>query len=204
VRSGLTRSAAIPASHAALEPDLPIGTDLEFEAELVLDEEVYWVDDPGIIIEALDHGESVPQMEGLRVTGDLAGTPGPTHPLSPPVNPWDPGAEPQDAADREDFVERFRTEWETLGRELADSVADLLPVGVEPVVPGHAPPPPVVGAAERMMSPDAAELAARLERLADQLRMHGTDAIAVARNAADPVEAAIAAALAGLLVGHDG
>ena len=200
VTSGLTRGVAIPASHAGMEPDLPFLTELELEAELVLDEEVYWVDDPGVVIEALDHGESIPQVEGLRVTGDLSDVHATAHPVSPPINAWDLGAEPREAAEREEQVERFRTEWEALGRELADSVDDLLPGTVEPPVPDRAPPPLVVaGAIGRTVTPDPAELANRLERLADQLRMHGTDAIAAARAAADPVEAAIAAALAGLL-----
>jgi hypothetical protein len=47
--------------------------------------------------------------------------------------------------------------------------------------------------------PDPAALAAQLERLADRLRMHGSHALDESRDAANPMEAAVAAVLASLL-----
>lgn len=141
---------------------------VEPEAEIVLEDEAYWIDEPEAIVEALGHGETVMPVEGLTPVGDLTGD---AEQAVPVIEALDLDVEPWAESEFVEFEEE----------------------------PTPGPDAGARAAGEAAAGPDTAELANRLERLADQLRMHGRDALADAESRGDRIEAALAAALAGLL-----
>lgn len=246
VRSGLVRPLVAPAEPVpdaapegvrGLQPlaqpltreeasSLPVATwsDVAPEAaetELVLEDEVFWVDDPDAVVDALDHGDAVAPIEGLTVAGDVAGTEPQPSPDEPPVHAWDLSS-PRTPTDAEEDEQQAweRSGWEVLSRAFAESALESEPGEEAAPEPVAADEPEVLDAAfepeaadERGIrdtvmeaqatttpeGPDPTALANRLERLADRLRMHGSDALDESRGAADPMEAALAAALASML-----
>jgi len=188
-------------------PSLPTGTWTdsapdEAAAELVLEDEV-WVSDADLVLEEMQHGQSIEPLEGLTLAGDVARTEPQAAPDEPPVGAWDfPVARPP--AETGEHPKEERSGWEVLSRAFSESTPTREP-GEEPATePLESAEPGILSAAEGAAADasdegDPADLARRLERLADRLRMHGTHALEESRLASDPMEAAVAAALAGLL-----
>jgi hypothetical protein len=145
-------------------------TGVEPEAELVLDEEASWLEEPEAIIEGtFGPEEAIGPLEGLTEIGDL---PRDIEQAPRPATAWDLEAEP----------------WVEAGPRPGWPGAEAV---IEPE-PAAAP-----------EGPDATDLANHLERLADQLRMHGGSALLAAGTSRDRFEAAVAAALAGLIGRRD-
>ncbi len=193
------------------ETSLPVGTWSDVgpesaETELVLEDEVFWVDDPDAVLDALAHGEAIEPIEGLTVTGDVAGTEPEPSLDEPAINAWDLTSPRAATGAEEDEQQAWeRSGWEVLSRAFSESMLASVP-GEEPAPEPAATDEP--GILDTTLEPEATSppettdptaLASRLERLADKLRMHGSDALDESLNASDPMEAALAAALASLL-----
>lgn len=146
----------------------------EAEAEIILDDEVLWVDDLGVTIDAI---ELVEPVEAVPAAADESAPTAADFESGPDVaaaDDFEPGL-----FGGEDAIEiELLADPDEIDSGLANEVADL---DVEAV--HH----------------DPADIASHLERLADRLRMHGSQALHSAREAGDPVESAIAAALVDML-----
>lgn len=140
------------------------------ESDIIMRDGVFWMDEA----ERREPHVSGEPVEGLTSVGDV-GRPIIEPPT--PVTPRDPWVDPDKERLEEDLPS---TEWEALGQPLEHTLS----AGEEG---GEGSPS------------DPAELASRLEKLAEQIRMEGSAALEAAESSGDDVEAELARTLAELM-----